>query len=155
MSASPLSLAFLCYSSEIYFSLLSLSAFISLSPIPLLSIEVSASLTSSHPWRGCRGCSSHRLPAAGGRLRWHGDSPTLSGHCTGWLCLTCHRERDSKSFSLSYKGQKSLKKNVSLDLECNKYTSSCPLYTEFNLAKLWHTKCENNSCSVYGLNYLF
>lgn len=59
-------------------------------PLPQLSAECldCVSLTSSHLWRGCRGCSFRRRPAAGGRLRWHGDSPTLSGRCTGWPCQT-------------------------------------------------------------------
>lgn len=65
---------------------------LSLTPLPLLSLMAvclrCVSLTSSHLWRGCRGCSFRRRPAAGGRLRWHGDSPTLSGRCTGWLCRT-------------------------------------------------------------------
>lgn len=53
---------------------------------------VSVTLTSSHLWRGCRGCSFHRRPAEGGTQHWRGGSPTLSGHCTGWLCLICPRE---------------------------------------------------------------
>lgn len=52
---------------------------------------VSVTLTSSHLWRGCRGCSFHRRPAEGDMQHWRGGSPTLSGHCTGWLCLICKR----------------------------------------------------------------
>lgn len=55
-------------------------------------LYMSVTLTSSHLWRGCRGCSFHRRPAEGGTQRWRGGSPTLSGHCTGWLCLICQGE---------------------------------------------------------------
>lgn len=65
--------------------------------LPFIVCLGCVSLTSSHLWRGCRGCSFRRRPAAGGRLRWHGDSPTLSGHCTGWLCLTCQTKSNGIS----------------------------------------------------------
>lgn len=69
---------------------------------PFLSVWVSlgcVSLTSSHLSRGCRGCSFRHHPAAGGRLRWHGDSPTLSGRCTGWLCRTWQTKQKGVFFS--------------------------------------------------------
>lgn len=56
-----------------------------------LWLPESVTLTSSHLWRGCRGCSFHRRPAEGDMQHWRGGSPTLSGHCTGWLCLICKR----------------------------------------------------------------
>lgn len=88
----------MCTNPPPHFPCLCGSALFSVS-ISFIVCKRSVSLTSSRPWTGCRGCSSRRRPAAGGTRRWRGDSPALSGHCTGLLCLTCQRESNSVSLA--------------------------------------------------------